>query len=448
MRIFVSYRRDDSDALVTLLKETLERERRHSVFVDTQSLPPGIPFPQQLEQAIESAEVVIAVIGPGWVRADRTIEDDWCYRELLLARGLSQGDPWAKPIVPLLHGRAALPPSAELPEELAFLSELGRLEILTTRSVPDELAAFDARLRRLERELAQRAAPLRPLAGRLIGLSASPPLASELRSDAHSPETVSNFAVALADELLDAGADLAYAGLDPTNTAWSAKNNLTYHLARAARRMRFERPRRDRVINYLSPLHQRDALDMDDDCFALRLPVMEDLGVESTNEAVHEALGYTVMRRAAVADCSARLCVGGKASNYRGRLPGVLEEAWLALLVGQPLFLIGSFGGAAAILIDQIEGLAPAGLTLSGQIAAQIGQGDTYLEIVDELAGSLASVSYSTIRKSLAVGWPALGNGLAEAENRELAQCEDPTRATELVALGLSRTNTGPEEVR
>ena len=41
-----------------------------------------------------------------------------------------------------------------------------------------------------------------------------------------------------------------------------------------------------------------------------------------------------------------RICLGGKTSGYEGRIPGVQEEAQLALEYNKPLYLMGGFGGA------------------------------------------------------------------------------------------------------
>ena len=41
---------------------------------------------------------------------------------------------------------------------------------------------------------------------------------------------------------------------------------------------------------------------------------------------------------------------------YSSRMPGVLEEVLLSIKMGQPVFLIGAFGGAAKMVIDLIQG--------------------------------------------------------------------------------------------
>lgn len=50
--------------------------------------------------------------------------------------------------------------------------------------------------------------------------------------------------------------------------------------------------------------------------------------------------------RESLIDCTkVRISVGGKASGYKGKMPGVLEEIMLAINKSQPLFLLGGFNG-------------------------------------------------------------------------------------------------------
>ena len=57
--------------------------------------------------------------------------------------------------------------------------------------------------------------------------------------------------------------------------------------------------------------------------------------------------GLTSMRRAMTAACDARIVLGGRVSGYKGDMPGVAEEALLAMEAGQPLYVLGGFGGCA-----------------------------------------------------------------------------------------------------
>jgi TIR domain len=78
--------------------------------MDTVSTAWGEEWPSALEKAISAADVVIVVIGPGWISAQgdwgrRRIDqpDDWVRREIELALGSG------KPTLPVLVGDTAMP---------------------------------------------------------------------------------------------------------------------------------------------------------------------------------------------------------------------------------------------------------------------------------------------------------------------------------------------------
>ncbi|UWY26991.1 hypothetical protein N4T20_14810 [Flavobacterium sp. TR2] len=64
---------------------------------------------------------------------------------------------------------------------------------------------------------------------------------------------------------------------------------------------------------------------------------------------------FKEMRIQMAKDCSARILVGGKTTNYLGYVPGVIEEALYTLKESKPLFLVGGFGGATERLIRLIK---------------------------------------------------------------------------------------------
>lgn len=57
------------------------------------------------------------------------------------------------------------------------------------------------------------------------------------------------------------------------------------------------------------------------------------------------ARGLTVMRNVVTSMSDARVVLGGRVEGFKGTMPGVAEEALAALRAGQPLFLLGGFGG-------------------------------------------------------------------------------------------------------
>ena len=98
--------------------------------MDTASTAWGEEWPRALENAIAAADVVIIVVGPGWITAQdewgrRRIDqpDDWVRREIELALGFE------KPTLPVLVEDAAMPPSEALPVEIAALASRQALHL-------------------------------------------------------------------------------------------------------------------------------------------------------------------------------------------------------------------------------------------------------------------------------------------------------------------------------
>ena len=71
MKIFISYRRDDTQHSAGRLYERLVRVfGRNNVFKDVDSIPPGADFRDLLVQRVSDASVMLAVIGANWQSRD------------------------------------------------------------------------------------------------------------------------------------------------------------------------------------------------------------------------------------------------------------------------------------------------------------------------------------------------------------------------------------------
>lgn len=153
------------------------------------------------------------------------------------------------------------------------------------------------------------------------------------------------------------------------------------------------------------------------------------------------ARGMTAMREAQSARTQARVILGGKTGPtpkwYSGRIPGVIEEAWVSLKAGQPLYVIGAFGGAARVVVDLLEGRPRTEFTWVYQRDAPHAEGMRAL--YDERGQ--AWEDYPAMTEWFAsAGVAALSarNGLTEAANRELFVCRDVARIVELLLEGLT----------
>ncbi|WP_419856626.1 hypothetical protein [Candidatus Palauibacter irciniicola] len=129
------------------------------------------------------------------------------------------------------------------------------------------------------------------------------------------------------------------------------------------------------------------------------------------------AEGLTRMREVMRAESDARVVLGGRVEGYKGRMPGIAEEALLSLQSGQAVFLVGGFGGCTRDIAET-------------------------LRLVEPRAGSDP-------------GWPGrqaferwgvrdLHNGLSDKENRLLAHTPYVQDAVDLVLRGIGRLRDDP----
>ena len=122
MKVFLSYRRDDTGGRAGRLYDALaQKYGQQRVFQDVSSATPGLDFTARIESTIADSDAVLVVIGPNWlsssVDAGRRIDqhDDFVRREVSAALATD------KPVVPVLVDGAALPRTDELPTEMADL---------------------------------------------------------------------------------------------------------------------------------------------------------------------------------------------------------------------------------------------------------------------------------------------------------------------------------------
>jgi hypothetical protein len=156
--IFISYRRSEAAGQSGRLFDYLStRFGEDRVFMDVESLTPSEHFDAAIERAIGQCDVILAVIGPGWVNDRSRLDDpkDFVRGELATALRLE------RPIIPLLIDDARMPQASDLPAELQGLVRNQAFEIRhrTFRRDVEELIKFlqsrfirpaDADRRRLE----------------------------------------------------------------------------------------------------------------------------------------------------------------------------------------------------------------------------------------------------------------------------------------------------------
>jgi hypothetical protein len=146
-KIVISYRRHDSDAITGRIFDRLVAHYgAESVFRDIDNIPPGLDFRKSIGRALESTDIVLAVVGPQWagksadgrIRINEATDLVRIEIELALRRDI--------PLVPILVGNATMPEPGELPEGLRDFSFRNAVKV-------DALEDFEDHVKRLIRSL-------------------------------------------------------------------------------------------------------------------------------------------------------------------------------------------------------------------------------------------------------------------------------------------------------
>jgi len=137
-----------------------------------------------------------------------------------------------------------------------------------------------------------------------------------------------------------------------------------------------------------------------------------------------QATALTALRAFMATTTDARILLGGKERDFAGTMPGLMEEAILAVRRRQPLFLAGGFGGATSSIAQ-----------VALQMDARWPPARTWESVDPSVEEGL-----SELRVAISdAEWHASSNGLSETENRRLAVTHRPSEVASLVALGMRR---------
>ncbi len=143
-RIFISYRREDSDIWVGRLADELRKHfPAQRIFVDIASIDPGADFVTALEQALASAAAMLVVIGPRWLSATdrqgrKRLDSPSDFVRQEIAESLRRA---GVRVFPLLVNGADMPADEDLAEPLKPLARRQAFE-LTVRHWANDVAQF------------------------------------------------------------------------------------------------------------------------------------------------------------------------------------------------------------------------------------------------------------------------------------------------------------------
>jgi len=134
-KIFISYRRDDSAGHTGRIHDRLlEYYGADDLFIDVDTIEPGLDFVQVVQEAVNACDRLIAVIGREWLEiagagGARRLDDAQDLVRVEIATALDRGIP----VIPVLVQGAGVPTTDDLPDVLKRLGTLNALEISDTR---------------------------------------------------------------------------------------------------------------------------------------------------------------------------------------------------------------------------------------------------------------------------------------------------------------------------
>ena len=159
LKVFISYRRDDSAGHAGRVHDRLQQVfGRDFLFMDVDSIPLGANFAKVLGEEIAKCDVLLAMIGPGWLDAhdengNRRLENANDFVRIEVGAALKRGIP----VIPILLEGTQVPKASQLPDDLKELALRNGLDV--------RHASFAEDMQRLIRRLKgapQQPAPVTP----------------------------------------------------------------------------------------------------------------------------------------------------------------------------------------------------------------------------------------------------------------------------------------------
>jgi hypothetical protein len=117
--IVISYRREDSKWITGRIFDRLEAHFGvGNVFMDIDNIPIGLDFRDHLQEILKRCDILVAVIGPNWLKADDSgvsrLHDPADWVRIEIAAALEK----MVPVVPLLIDGTRMPRVEQLPPDL------------------------------------------------------------------------------------------------------------------------------------------------------------------------------------------------------------------------------------------------------------------------------------------------------------------------------------------
>src|SRR5215510_3092839 len=137
-KVFISYRRDDSSGHAhAIYRELLQHFSKDRLFMDVDTVKPGVDFVRVIEEAVRECDVLLAFIGKRWASVRRgaksRLHDPNDFVGLEISTALTRDIP----VIPVLVDGMKMPREETLPASLKSLNRRNAIEFSNTRFAYD-----------------------------------------------------------------------------------------------------------------------------------------------------------------------------------------------------------------------------------------------------------------------------------------------------------------------
>jgi TIR domain len=151
-KIFINYRRGDDPGTTGRLFDRLQDDfDPEQLFLDVDNIAPGLDFVRELNDRVAECDIVLAIIGRGWLDArnaggKRRLDDPDDFVRIEIESALKQN----KRVIPVLVGEGQLPRPEDLPETLRPLARRNAVRLTHERFRADTQGLIKALQQALE----------------------------------------------------------------------------------------------------------------------------------------------------------------------------------------------------------------------------------------------------------------------------------------------------------
>ena len=146
------------------------------------------------------------------------------------------------------------------------------------------------------------------------------------------------------------------------------------------------------------------------------------------------ANSLSIMRKNMEENVNARIVLGGRTVNFKGRMAGIFEEVIYAIQKEHPIYLIGGFGGAAAQIVRLMKGE----VTVE-KLFEEARTSEDYESLIEYCQMNyLPTINYDELRILENSDYQILRNGLDQDENEILFNSINIPEIISLILKGVN----------